>query len=242
MKRILPVQDRRARPGIRRMVDPLPEPGERTRTGRVRDRRARPRPAGGDSRLHLAADAGEVWQLDPAACEVRFSATRRGSVWVDGSFPVLRGSLSLDWDDPLATELEGEVDIRSLVARDPRMNTEARARDLLEPERNRVIGFRAHALERTGPASVLAVATLLIGGQSRDVQFDLAYAERREAPPGAGNGDGAAALAPQSRAVLRATADLRRVDLDPARRASYPSIVDGGVVRVTAALEAVRPV
>lgn len=160
---------------------------------------------------------------------------------MDGAFPLLHGTLALDWDDPLATELEGEVDIRSLSPRSARLNTEARTRDLLEPERNRSIGFQARAVERLGASAVRALVTLTIGRHSRELPFELVYLGARETPAARDGQAGEGAPERETRARLAASAELRRSDVDPRGRGPTLSVVDGGIVHVAVALEAFRP-
>ncbi|HEY4427107.1 MAG TPA: YceI family protein [Solirubrobacteraceae bacterium] len=178
------------------------------------------------------------WGFDPNRSNVSFCARRMGAIWVKGCFSDVRGTLYWDLDEPLSASCVGEIDVASLHAGEPRLNTELRAADFLDPRHHPTIDFAARVCERTGQSSFRADVVLSLRGTSRHVPMELSYLGRWEAPISAGDdGEGTS-----TRLGLRADGVIRRQDfevVEAAAESSNANRVTGSTIEIALDLEAV---
>src|SRR5258708_3512870 len=139
-----------------------------------------------------------------------------GAIWVRGSFKDVRGKFYWALEEPLSSSCVGEIDVASLHAGEPYLNTQLRAADFLDPRHHPRISFAARVCERISATGFQADVLLTLRGTSRRLTMDLAYLGEWEAP--LSRSDAEVRIA--TRVGLRAEGVIRRQDFEVAEGAS----------------------
>jgi polyisoprenoid-binding protein YceI len=123
-----------------------------------------------------------LWMLEPGHTAVEFRARHMMVTWVRGLFKDIHGQLDFDWDSCLETTFEGEIDAAKLWTGEPTRDAHLRSADFFDVENHPLITFSGRFIERTGDTHFKAVADVTIRGNTRPVEFDIAYLGQWEAP------------------------------------------------------------
>jgi polyisoprenoid-binding protein YceI len=102
--------------------------------------------------------------------------------WVRGLFKDIHGHLDFDWDRCLDATFEGEIDATKIWTGEPVRDAHLRSADFLDVENHPKIPFNGRLVERTGDTHFKAVADVTIRGNTRPVEFDVAYLGQWETP------------------------------------------------------------
>lgn len=116
-----------------------------------------------------------TWIFEPGHTEVEFRARHMMVTWVRGLLKDIHGGLEFDLDDPLATTFEGEIDATKVWTGEATRDAHLRSPDFFDVEGNPTIHFQGRLAKRTGDTHFKAVADVAIRGNTRPVEFDIAY-------------------------------------------------------------------
>jgi len=123
-----------------------------------------------------------TWTLDPDATTLAFSAQHLGAPWVEGEFTHVTGELQMRPAEPLTAHCWGVIDARRLVPGRPRVNTQVRASDFLDPEHHPAITFAGRLTDQTGERAFRADAEITIRGRTQPLAMDVEYLGERRTP------------------------------------------------------------
>jgi polyisoprenoid-binding protein YceI len=123
-----------------------------------------------------------TWIFEPGHTEIEFRARHMMVTWVRGLFKDIHGRLEFDWDTCLESTFEGEVDATKLWTGEPNRDAHLLSADFFDVENNPRITFAGRLVERVGDTHFRAVADVTIRGNTRPVEFDVAYLGQWETP------------------------------------------------------------
>lgn len=123
-----------------------------------------------------------IWIFEPGHTAVSFRARHMMVTWVRGSFKDIHGRLDFDWDTCLEASFEGEIDATRIWSGEPVRDAHLRSADFFDVENHPKITFSGRLVERTGDTHFKAVADVTIRGNSRSIEFDVAYLGQWETP------------------------------------------------------------
>jgi polyisoprenoid-binding protein YceI len=102
--------------------------------------------------------------------------------WVRGLFTGIHGRLDFDWESCLEATFEGEIDATRLWTGEPLRDAHLRSADFFDVLNHPRIRFAGRLTERTGDTHFKAAAEVTIRGNTRPVEFDVAYLGLWESP------------------------------------------------------------
>lgn len=123
-----------------------------------------------------------TWIFEPGHTEAQFQARHMMVTWVRGLFKDIHGRAEIDWDHPLSTTFEGEIDATKIWTGEPDRDAHLRSADFLDVENHPKITFNGRCTERIGDSHFKAQADLTIRGVTKSVAFDVAYLGQWETP------------------------------------------------------------
>lgn len=118
------------------------------------------------------------WSLDPAHTQVEFKAKHMMITTVRGRFSGVKGEILVDEANPENSEVEVEIDARSIDTRVSDRDKHLRSEDFLDVERHPRITFRSTRVEgaHAEPGDEFRiVGGLTIRGETREVTLDARY-------------------------------------------------------------------
>jgi polyisoprenoid-binding protein YceI len=123
-----------------------------------------------------------TWIFEPGHTEIEFRARHMMVTWVRGLFKDIHGRLVFDWDTCLESTFEGEVDATKLWTGEPTRDAHLLSADFFDVENHPKITFAGRLVDRTGDTHFAAEADVTIRGNTRPVEFDVAYLGQWETP------------------------------------------------------------
>jgi polyisoprenoid-binding protein YceI len=102
--------------------------------------------------------------------------------WVRGLFKDIHGSIQLDWDRPLDTTFQGEIDVTRIWTGEHDRDTHLRSADFFDVEHHPRLFFTGRLTERIGDMHAKASVDLTIRGVTRAVALEVAYLGKWETP------------------------------------------------------------
>jgi polyisoprenoid-binding protein YceI len=123
-----------------------------------------------------------IWIFEPGHTEIEFRARHMMVSWVRGLFKDIHGRLDFDWDSCLEATFEGEIDATKIWTGEPARDAHLRSADFFDVEHHPKITFRGRLVERTGDTHFKATSEVTIRGNTRPVEFDVAYLGQWETP------------------------------------------------------------
>ncbi len=117
--------------------------------------------------------AADIYEIDPTHTHVQFSIERFGFNDVIGFFPGVKGAVTLDSENPEASQVEAEIHVASLVSGDPTRNDHVKGEFWLNAAEFPMITFLSTAviLEADETAEVIGELTIL--GQTNPVTLSV---------------------------------------------------------------------
>ena len=122
------------------------------------------------------------WIFEPGHTEIAFRARHMMVTWVRGLFKDVHGELDFDWDSCLDSTFRGEADATKLWTGEPDRDEHLRSADFFDVENHPKIVFAGRLTERTGDTHFKALADVTIRGNTRPVEFDVAYLGQWQTP------------------------------------------------------------
>jgi polyisoprenoid-binding protein YceI len=123
-----------------------------------------------------------IWIFEPGHTEVAFRARHMMVTWVTGLFKDVHGRLDFDWDRCLEARFEGVIDATKIWTGEPVRDAHLRSADFFDVEHYPEITFAGGLERRTGATEFKAAAEVTIRGNSRRVEFDVAYLGEWQTP------------------------------------------------------------
>lgn len=123
-----------------------------------------------------------TWIFEPGHTEIGFRARHMMVTWVRGLFKDVHGELEFDWDRCLDSTFRGEADAAKLWTGEPNRDAHLRAADFFDVENHPKVEFEGRLTERVGDTHFKATSDVTIRGNTRPVDFDVAYLGQWEAP------------------------------------------------------------
>jgi polyisoprenoid-binding protein YceI len=123
-----------------------------------------------------------TWIFEPGHTEVGFRARHMMVTWVHGLFKDVHGRLDFDWETCLESTFEGVIDATKLWTGEPTRDAHLRSADFFDVENHPQITFSGLLTERTGASHFKAAAEVTIRGNTRQVEFDVAYLGEWQTP------------------------------------------------------------
>jgi polyisoprenoid-binding protein YceI len=123
-----------------------------------------------------------IWIFEPGHTEVGFRARHMMVTWVRGLFKDVHGRLDFDWETCLESTFEGVIDATKLWTGEPARDAHLRSADFFDVENHPKITFSGRLTERTGASHFKASAEVTIRGNTRPVEFDVAYLGEWQTP------------------------------------------------------------
>ena len=112
------------------------------------------------------------WAFDPAHSSVEFRVKHMMVTTVKGRFTEVRGLAIGELDEPLATEVDVEIDAASIDTRNEQRDAHLRSADFLDVENFPTINFKSTRIEEHGKHSYSIAGDLTIRGVTREVVLD----------------------------------------------------------------------
>jgi polyisoprenoid-binding protein YceI len=123
-----------------------------------------------------------IWIFEPGHTAIEFRARHMMVTWVRGLLKDIHGQLDFDWDTCLDATFEGEIDATKIWTGEPVRDEHLRSADFFDVDHHPKITFNGRLVDRTGDTHFKAVAEVTIRGNTRPVEFDVAYLGQWETP------------------------------------------------------------
>ena len=115
------------------------------------------------------------WKTDPTHTVIQFSAKHMMVTTVRGIFTAVDGTLSLDLDNPPASQGSFTVDAASLSSGVEQRDAHLRSADFFDVERYPTVSFVSTAVEAAGGNAYRVTGDLAIRDVTRPVTFDVEF-------------------------------------------------------------------
>ncbi len=123
-----------------------------------------------------------TWTFEPGHTEAEFRARHMMVTWVRGMFKDLHGKMEFDYEHPLSTTFEGEIDVTRIWTGEGERDGHLRTADFFDVESHPTMSFSGRISERIGDSHYKALAELTLRGVTKEVPLDVAYLGQWETP------------------------------------------------------------
>jgi polyisoprenoid-binding protein YceI len=113
-----------------------------------------------------------VWAFDPAHSTVGFSAKHMMVTTVRGAFTKVEGKAIGEIDDPIATEIDVEIDASSIATNNEGRDGHLRSADFLDVENYPTISYKSTRIEEKGKDHYHIIGDLTIRGVTHEVVLE----------------------------------------------------------------------
>lgn len=128
-----------------------------------------------------------TWTIDPVHTQVEVAVKHMMITTVRGRFPDVRGTITVDEEDPGSSGVEVTIDAAGIDTRNEDRDAHLRSEDFLDVEEHPEITFRSTRIEgaHDEPGEPFrVVGDLTIRGETREVVLDATYEGTGEDPWG----------------------------------------------------------
>lgn len=128
-----------------------------------------------------------TWNIDPVHTQVEVAVKHMMITTVRGRFPDVRGTITVDEEDPESSGVEVTIDAAGIDTRNEDRDAHLRSEDFLDVEEHPEITFRSTRIEgaHDKPGEPFrVVGDLTIRGETREVVLDATYEGTGEDPWG----------------------------------------------------------
>jgi polyisoprenoid-binding protein YceI len=122
----------------------------------------------------LASMRSGTWQIDALHSQVMVSVRHFSVANLRAKFPVVRGSLLVDLEDPSRSRFDAEIESASVTTGHPRQEEYMRSEPWLDAERYPLITFKGTAME-PGPTGILVKGDLTLRGVTRSLDLPVEF-------------------------------------------------------------------
>src|ERR1700750_1225571 len=113
-----------------------------------------------------------TWNVDPVHSVAEFKVKHMMISNVKGQFTGVKGTLTLDENDPLNSHVEVTIDAASINTREADRDTHLKSADFLDVEKFPTLSFKSTHVSRNKDGELLVTGDLTIHGVTRNVTFD----------------------------------------------------------------------
>jgi polyisoprenoid-binding protein YceI len=114
-----------------------------------------------------------TYQIDPAHSGVHFSIRHLMISTVRGSFSGVKGTIVHDPENPLATTLEAEVDIRTINTNDEKRDGHLKSADFFDVEKYPVMTYKSSKVTKGDSTDYTVVGDLTLHGVTKPVTLTV---------------------------------------------------------------------
>jgi polyisoprenoid-binding protein YceI len=123
-----------------------------------------------------------IWIFEPGHTEIGFRARHMMVTWVTGLFKDVHGQIDFEWERCLESTFEGRADATKLWTGEPTRDAHLKSAAFFDVEHHPEITFAGRLVERTGATEFMASADVTIRGNTRPVEFEVAYQGEWQTP------------------------------------------------------------
>ena len=134
-----------------------------------------------------AASTTTTWNIDPAHTSIEFAAKHMMITTVRGRIVDLRGAIVVDESNPSASQVEVEMEAKSLDTRNEQRDQHLRSADFLDVDKWTHVNFRSKRVDGARPrpgTEFKLVGDLTIRDVTKEVTLDVTYEGRGKDPWG----------------------------------------------------------
>jgi polyisoprenoid-binding protein YceI len=120
--------------------------------------------------------AGGTWAIDKNHSLIEFAAKHFDIAYVKGRFKEFSGTITVDEQDLLKTQVELTIDARSLDSQAVQMREDLiRGEEMLEVEKFPTITFRSKRIEQKDMTNFVVTGDLNLRGISKEVEIPVTF-------------------------------------------------------------------
>lgn len=123
-----------------------------------------------------------TWTFEPGHTEAEFRARHMMVTWVRGMFKDIHGKMEFDYEHPLSTKFDGEIDVTRIWTGEDERDGHLRTADFFDVDSHPTMSFSGRISERIGDSHYKALAELTLRGVTQEVPLDVAYLGQWETP------------------------------------------------------------
>ena len=113
-----------------------------------------------------------VWQIDPAHTLIEFAARHMMVSTVKGRFTGITGRISIDEANPADSEVEAEIDVKSVITGVDQRDQHLLSKDFFEVDTYPTITFKSTRIELQGSERAKVHGDLTLHGTTKEVVLD----------------------------------------------------------------------
>ena len=129
-------------------------------------------------------DATGTWDIDPAHTLAEFAVKHMMITTVRGRFATVKGTVTMDEEDPTKSSVEVEIDASSIDTREEKRDGHLRSADFLDAETHPKITFRSTRVKPQGEDRFAVEGELSIRGVTKPVVLDVTREGSAKSPWG----------------------------------------------------------
>lgn len=131
-----------------------------------------------------AAPTTSTWSIDPAHSSVEFAVKHMMFATAKGRFSDVKGTITLDEQDPTNSKVDVEIAVASIDTRDEGRDTHLRGPDFFDAETFPTMTFQSTGVEPADDGTLRVTGTLQIRDVAKDVVLDATLNGRGTSPFG----------------------------------------------------------
>lgn len=125
-----------------------------------------------------------TWSIDPAHSSVEFAVKHMMFATAKGRFSDVKGTITLDEQDPTNSKVDVEIAVASIDTRDEGRDTHLRSPDFFDAETFPTMTFQSTGVEPADDGTLRVTGTLQIRDVAKDVVLDATLNGRGASPFG----------------------------------------------------------
>jgi len=125
-----------------------------------------------------------AWTIDPAHSSVEFAVKHMMFSTAKGRFSDVKGTITLDEQDPTNSKVDVEIAVASIDTRDEGRDTHLRGADFFDAETFPTMTFQSTGVEPADDGTLRVTGTLQIRDVAKDVVLDATFNGRGTSPFG----------------------------------------------------------
>lgn len=125
-----------------------------------------------------------TWTIDPTHSSVEFAVKHMMFSTVKGRFSDVKGTITLDEQDPTNSKVDVEIAVASIDTRDEGRDTHLRSPDFFDAETFPTMTFQSTGVEPADDGTLRVTGTLQIRDVAKEVVLDATFNGRGTSPFG----------------------------------------------------------
>ena len=124
------------------------------------------------------------WTIDPYHTQIQFTARHMMISKVRGQFEKFSGTVNLDENNPVNTNLDIQIETASVNTREPKRDDHLRSADFFNAEAYPTITFKSKQVKVVDDSHAVLVGDLTIKGVTHEVNMDVEFTGKAKSPYG----------------------------------------------------------